>query len=44
MITFHSIFPDKPISEELKNQIADFLVMELGKFGDPKEDVMKCRA
>lgn len=40
MISFH--FPEKPISEELKNQIADFLVKELGKFGDPKEDVMKC--
>lgn len=44
MITFHSLFPDKPISEELKNQIADFLVRELGKFGDPKEDIMKCLA
>jgi len=40
MISFH--FLDKPISEELKNQVADFLVKELGKFGDPKEAVMKC--
>lgn len=44
MITFNSYFPEKPISEELKNQMADFLVRELGKFGDPKEDVMKCLA
>ncbi len=42
MISFHCLFPDNPISEELKNQIAEFLVRELGKFGDPKEDVMKC--
>jgi GNAT superfamily N-acetyltransferase len=44
MISFYSLFPDNPISEELKNQIADFLVRELGKFGDPKEDVLKCLA
>lgn len=44
MITFQSYFPDKPISEDLKDQIADFLVKELGKFGDPKEDVLKCLA
>lgn len=25
-----------------KNEIADFLVVHLGKFGDPKEDVLKC--
>ena len=44
MITFHFLFPNYPISEELKNQIADLLVRELGEFGDPKEDVMKCLA
>ncbi|MDI1321808.1 MAG: GNAT family N-acetyltransferase [Algoriphagus sp.] len=44
MITFQSYFPGKPISEDLKDQIADFLVKELGKFGDPKEDVLKCLA
>lgn len=44
MITFHFFFPNYPISEELKNQIADLLVRELGEFGDPKEDVMKCLA
>ena len=42
MITFQSCFPDKPISEDLKDQIADFLVRELGKFGDSKADVIKC--
>lgn len=25
-----------------KNEIADFLLVHLGKFGDPKEDIMKC--
>ncbi len=25
-----------------KNEIADFLLLHLGKFGDPKEDIMKC--
>jgi [ribosomal protein S18]-alanine N-acetyltransferase len=25
-----------------KNEIADFLVSHLGKYGDPKEDVLKC--
>lgn len=25
-----------------KNEIADFLVLHLGKYGDPKEDIMKC--
>ncbi|MDO8965947.1 GNAT family N-acetyltransferase [Algoriphagus sp.] len=25
-----------------KNEIADFLVEHLGKFGDPKADIMKC--
>lgn len=25
-----------------KNEIADFLVVHLGKFGDPKEDILKC--
>jgi ribosomal protein S18 acetylase RimI-like enzyme len=25
-----------------KNEIADFLVLHLGQYGDPKEDIMKC--
>jgi [ribosomal protein S18]-alanine N-acetyltransferase len=25
-----------------KNEIADFLFEQLGKFGDPKEDILKC--
>lgn len=25
-----------------KNEIADFLLVHLGKFGDPKDDIMKC--
>ncbi len=25
-----------------KNEIAEFLVQHLGKYGDPKEDIMKC--
>lgn len=25
-----------------KNEIADFLFLHLGKYGDPKEDIMKC--
>ena len=25
-----------------KNEIADFLLLHLGQYGDPKEDIMKC--
>jgi ribosomal protein S18 acetylase RimI-like enzyme len=25
-----------------KNEIADFLFLHLGKYGDPKDDIMKC--
>jgi ribosomal-protein-alanine N-acetyltransferase len=29
-------------TEIQKNEIADFLLLHLGKFGDPKEDILKC--
>ena len=29
-------------TEVQKNEIADFLLLHLGKFGDPKEDILKC--
>ena len=34
--------PQHPLSEIQKGDLADFLVKELGEFGDPKKDVMKC--
>jgi GNAT superfamily N-acetyltransferase len=37
--TFTSQFP---LSNLQKDQIADFLVEQLGEFGDPKSDVLKC--
>jgi ribosomal-protein-alanine N-acetyltransferase len=34
--------PQFPLSILQKNQIADFLMEQLGDFGDPKADVLKC--
>ena len=33
---------ENPLSEIQMQQVADFLVKELGEFGDSKEDVLKC--
>lgn len=42
MQDFRTFSPVDPLSETQKNQLADFLVRELGEFGDPKKDVLKC--
>jgi ribosomal protein S18 acetylase RimI-like enzyme len=42
MKDFKVFSPQNPLSESQKEALADFLVKELGNFGDPKKDVMKC--
>lgn len=34
--------PKVPLSEQQKEEIADFLISELGEFGDPKTEVIAC--
>ncbi len=42
MQEFKIFSPQHPLSEIQKEDLTDFLVKELGEFGDPKKDVMKC--
>ena len=42
MITFDTLSVIDTATYLQKNEIADFLVLHLGKYGDPKEDIMKC--
>lgn len=42
MITFDTLSVIASTTYLQKNEIADFLVLHLGKYGDPKEDIMKC--
>lgn len=42
MITFDTLSVIGNATYLQKNEIADFLVLHLGKYGDPKEDIMKC--
>lgn len=42
MITFDTLSVIGNATYLQKNEIADFLVFHLGKYGDPKEDIMKC--
>lgn len=42
MITFDTLSVIDSATYLQKNEIADFLVLHLGKYGDPKEDIMKC--
>lgn len=42
MIQFEIIRREDHVSDFQKNEIADFLFEHLGKFGDPKPDIMKC--
>lgn len=42
MIQLTAITRADHASEIEKNEIADFLLLHLGKFGDPKEDILKC--
>lgn len=39
---FQTFTPHFPLSQLQKEQIADFLVEQLGEFGDPTSDVLKC--
>lgn len=39
---FQTFTPHFPLSNLQKEQIADFLVEQLGEFGDSKNDVIKC--
>lgn len=42
MININTLTGLDSVSNEEKNQIADFLVQHLDAYGDPKEDIMKC--
>jgi [ribosomal protein S18]-alanine N-acetyltransferase len=42
MITIHTLSAIDNATYLQKNEIADFLFAHLGKYGDPKEDIMKC--
>lgn len=42
MIQLETILAKDSATFIQKNEIADFLVKHLGKYGDPKEHVMKC--
>lgn len=42
MIILQTIFAIDNATFLQKNEIADFLFTHLGKYGDPKEDIMKC--
>lgn len=42
MITFDTLSVIDSATYLQKIEIADFLVLHLGKYGDPKEDIMKC--
>lgn len=42
MIQIETITRADHASEIQKNEIADFLLIHLGKFGDPKDDILKC--
>jgi len=42
MITFKTLSVLDNITDSQKSDIADFLVFHLEKFGDPKEDILKC--
>lgn len=39
---FQTFTPHFPLPQLQKEQIADFLVAQLGEYGDSKSDVMKC--
>lgn len=42
MITLETLSAIDSATYLQKNEIADFLFLHLGKYGDPKEDIMKC--
>lgn len=42
MITLETLSAVDSATYLQKNEIADFLVVHLGEYGDPKEDIMKC--
>jgi ribosomal protein S18 acetylase RimI-like enzyme len=42
MITLHSLSAIDQATFLQKNEIADFLFAHLGKYADPKDDILKC--
>ena len=44
MSKFQIFTPDQPLSEDQKDRVSDFLVEQLGAFGDSKSDVFQCLA
>jgi [ribosomal protein S18]-alanine N-acetyltransferase len=42
MMEFQNRTPSNPLTSVEKELIAEFLVHELGEFGDPKNDVLNC--
>ncbi|SFB55207.1 GNAT family N-acetyltransferase [Algoriphagus aquimarinus] len=42
MITLETLSTIDNATYLQKNEIADFLFLHLGQYGDPKEDIMKC--
>lgn len=42
MITLETLSAIDSATYLQKNEVADFLFNHLGKYGDPKEDIMKC--
>jgi ribosomal-protein-alanine N-acetyltransferase len=42
MINLKTLTGLDSVTSEEKNQIADFLVINLGAYGDPKDDIIKC--
>lgn len=42
MIKIETLSRANHAPENLKNEIADFLFAHLGKYGDPKDDILKC--
>lgn len=42
MIKINTYSPDNLATEEIKNQIVNFLFESLEQYGDPKQDIEKC--
>lgn len=42
MLEINTFSPENKPSEEVKNNIAEFLFKSLEQYGDPKSDILKC--
>lgn len=42
MIKLETLSPIDTATHAQKNEIADFLFVHLGQYGDPKDDILKC--